>query len=497
MPLVAQLLASTIFFMSTVPAAASCTPVTALVRECAPFIEELTLALGPHVEGPQVEEPSDFVLRGRQALIFGAKRKSSIVKFVGREHTAAKPEALQRPFVESCRREVEFFRSLTGKPVDGDGDGNGNRPAALAELFPRVSATLATPVSSDCRDEAFALVMEDLYVAGYAQPPSLSEATAASALEALSALHAHFWADPAVLGGDRGSFWALERRPQEELDAVAAQERWAGVVSAFAAECRDLPLTLGRDLALAARELDAVVSSTAVTMIHGDAKPANLFSKTDGLVKLIDMQWCGKGNPFSDVAYLLCTSLDASLLKSGITTATEQEDDADAELVFARLIAHYERSLIARLNLKSEAARLEFSRRLHASLDVCFLDYVRIVVLSLWKTASPASMQANSLKQGFSMVNRSARHLEWISRRAARCLARLRPLPSHLLAPPHKTLFLIRHAEAAHNRCFADATAAAADERAAPPEASHRHNELKAVWPYPRTKVLVLISKWY
>ena len=39
---------------------------------------------------------------------------------------------------------------------------------------------------------------------------------------------------------------------------------------------------------------------------------------------------------------------------------------------------------------------------------------------------------------------------------------------------------LIRHAEAAHNRCFAAAKAAAAAEGAAVPEVSQRHNELKA-----------------
>lgn len=118
-----------------------------------------------------------------------------------------------------------------------------------------------------------------------------------------------------MLAGNRGGFWALERRPSEEMDAGAAQERWAAVAAAFSSECRGLPQHLGRDLALAARRLDAAVASTAVTMIHGDAKPANLFSRPDvGPCKLIDMQWCGKGNPLSDVAYLISTSLHPDLL---------------------------------------------------------------------------------------------------------------------------------------------------------------------------------------
>ena len=105
-------------------------------------------------------------------------------------------------------------------------------------------------------------------------------------------------------------------------------------------------------------------------------------------------------------------------------------------------------------------------------LDLCFLDYARIVVLALWNAASPASMEANTKEHGCSMVTRSSRHLEWISRRAARLLQRL-PL---ILAtpPPHKFIMLIRHGEAWHNRRFAAAKAAA--KRGATEE----HNRVKA-----------------
>ncbi|MGB1598258.1 MAG: hypothetical protein ACPIOQ_36205, partial [Promethearchaeia archaeon] len=109
MKLVARVLAAATL-MSHVLAAESSVPVPALLRECSPFAEELMLALGSHAGGAEEEGASKFVLRGRQALIFGAgSHGPSIVKFVGRQHTAAKPEALQRPFVESCRREV-FLR---------------------------------------------------------------------------------------------------------------------------------------------------------------------------------------------------------------------------------------------------------------------------------------------------------------------------------------------------------------------------------------------------
>ena len=342
-------------------------PVMELVRTCAPFADEITAVLNP-----KVSDHTTFLLRGRQALIFGTmmcNEGPTIVKFVGRQHTEAKPTALQRPFVESCRREVDFFKAQREHGFD------------LSALFPRVSMALATPVG-ECCSEAFVLVMEDLEAAGFSQPPSLQLKTASSVLGALAALHAHFWANADVMAGSRGSFWALERRPSEEMDPDAAQQRWATVVSAFAGECRDLPQFLGRDLALAARDLDAVVSSTAVTLIHGDAKPANLFTNPDkSSVKLIDMQWCGKGNPLSDVTYFLCTSLDAALLKAdachnALAPASVEDDDAAAEGVFSHLIEHYLAALGARLG---DSRRNQLQELARTSLDVCFLDYVRVV----------------------------------------------------------------------------------------------------------------------
>ena len=57
-------------------------------------------------------------------------------------------------------------------------------------------------------------------------------------------------------------------------------------------------------------------------MIHGDCKGWNLFlsKKSDTDIKLIDMQWTGKGHPLQDVAYVLTTSLCSEVL-------TESFDD--------------------------------------------------------------------------------------------------------------------------------------------------------------------------
>jgi hypothetical protein len=344
------------------PSASSAGPAgsaMALAHECAPFERELAvhLVLGGAEKG-------GIVLRGRQSLIFGAGPR--VVKYVGKQHTEQKISAArQRSFVESCRREVDFYAALERSCRE-----DGERCAALAALFPRVSLVLRTPVSSSPVDEAFVLVMDNLAAQGFVQPPSLTEQAAASALDSLAALHAHHWGDTAVLAGNRGGFWALERRPSEEMDAGAAQERWAAVAVAFSSECRGLPQHLGRDLALAARHLDAAVASTAVTMMHGDAKPANLFSRPDaGPCKLIDMQWCGKGNPLSDVAYLVSTSLHPDLLRQvpaaggGGGGCSVELDDAAAEEVVARRVAQYSASLMARLG---EADGAEYQRSIQA-----------------------------------------------------------------------------------------------------------------------------------
>ena len=471
--------------------------ILAATRICEPFAAKLAEHLELQPDTGSV--PSLGVLQGRQALVFGAG--SSVVKYVGRQHTERKSAPKQRVFVDSLRREVNFYRSLQQEGAE--------RPS-VASLFPRVSLALATSRDADCAEcEAFCLVMDDLGQRSLPQAAALLEASAAAVLAALATLHAHHWGDATVLAAERGGYWGLERRPSSELDIDAAQRQWSSVVSAFAGQARALPPTLGRDLASSARRLDLAVQATAATMIHGDPKPFNAFlvKGDDGKLsaKLIDMSWCGKGNPLSDVAYVLAAALDVSLLHSGgartgsaagdddtpergappddCAAGSVEEDDAAAESVLQRLLAGYQRSLLAQL---SDEFQTDYLVRIRPSFEWCFLDYSRIVVLRLWKTATPAAMAENADKHGPSMVNRSPRHLEWIARRADRVLTQLSD-QLNTLTPPgnttvkpghdnvnvrqqgrqpprvdYKMLYLIRHGEAGHNALFADANAAAA-----------------------------------
>ena len=138
----------------------------------------------------------------------------------------------------------------------------------------------------------------------------------------------------------------------------------------------------------------------------------------------------------ADVAYVLATALDVSLLRrargdDGTEESDEtcvagsvEEDDVAAEAVLQRLLAGYERALLAQLSEESQA---DYRARIRPSFEWCFLDYTRIAVLSLWKAVTPAIMADNTRKHGFSMVNRSPRHLEWMARRAGRTLGQLLP----------------------------------------------------------------------
>ncbi|CAN0137807.1 unnamed protein product, partial [Discosporangium mesarthrocarpum] len=130
-----------------------------------------------------------------------------------------------------------------------------------------------------------------------------------------------------------GTFWSLEKR--EARDLAEMEKTYAAVVEKLGPSLPglfDSPMTinLGRRLSQNALELDALAMGRGwgqgrrgLTLLHGDPKSWNMFFRTgcgdeghddQALVKLIDWQWCGEGLGASDVAYLMCTSLEPSAL---------------------------------------------------------------------------------------------------------------------------------------------------------------------------------------
>ncbi|KAK7230832.1 phosphotransferase [Aureococcus anophagefferens] len=118
----------------------------------------------------------------------------------------------------------------------------------------------------------------------YDEPPRV--------LSGLAKLHALFWgaeADAAVAGGlaAQGEYWYLDTRPDEH--AAMPTKGWEG------------------RLRLAARAIDdRLKSDSSQTIVHGDAKSANIIFAADGEPLFYDFQYVGKACCAKDLAYCLC-----------------------------------------------------------------------------------------------------------------------------------------------------------------------------------------------
>ena len=128
----------------------------------------------------------------------------------------------------------------------------------------------------------------------------------AAALNWLARLHALYWgakADAAVSSGlqKQGCYWYLDTRFEEH--ERMPNKGWEG------------------RLRLAARALDARLKADPLqSIVHGDAKEANMIITKDGSIGFVDFQYCGKACVAKDLAYCLCCASDtpeeeASLLK--------------------------------------------------------------------------------------------------------------------------------------------------------------------------------------
>jgi len=178
------------------------------------------------------------------------------------------------------------------------------------------------------------------------QRGTLDLAHAKAALSWLARLHASHWQQDVPEGlWPEGSFWQLQTR-LEELENTELE--WS-------------------DLKAAAHLVDRELTQNCKfrTIVHGDAKSANfLFSDpAAGPVRAAayDFQYAGGGDAMRDVAYLLCSSVEAKVL------AKHEEE----------LLRHYHSEL---LSLLSPHAAQEYTwdvmlKRL--SLATC--DFVRFM----------------------------------------------------------------------------------------------------------------------
>lgn len=136
------------------------------------------------------------------------------------------------------------------------------------------------------------LLLEDLDAAGFGlrrRQPNRAELR--QCLDWLARFHAAFiGAEPTGLW-PRGTYWHLATRP-DELAAIQdpVLRQAAGLIDARLAACRFR------------------------TLVHGDAKPANVCFSAAGPVAMLDFQYVGGGCGVQDVAYLLDASLNQTQL---------------------------------------------------------------------------------------------------------------------------------------------------------------------------------------
>lgn len=137
-------------------------------------------------------------------------------------------------------------------------------------------------------------VLEDLDGSGFDERAvgagSLSDRRIRQVLHWLARFHGTFLGDPGEGLWERGTYWHLATRPEEHR-AMA-------------------PGPLQR----AARVVDARLGAARFpTLVHGDAKVANVCFGPDG-VALVDFQYTGRGPGVADVAYFLGSCLDDPVL---------------------------------------------------------------------------------------------------------------------------------------------------------------------------------------
>ena len=157
-----------------------------------------------------------------------------------------------------------------------------------------------------------------------------------------------------------------------------------------------------------AEEFDRVTEAGANTRIHGDAKGWNFFFVKEGRRRrpflMIDMQWTGRGHPLQDVAYALTTSLSEEALPS-----------------MDSLVDFYISRLQTRLKEAGDQHSVDCGK-LRSEYDTVWLDYSRVIVTGLWKRLDRDSLEKNKIKIGPSMINRSMKHVVFITQRLCRLL---------------------------------------------------------------------------
>lgn len=226
-----------------------------------------------------------------------------------------------------CQVEAAFYQAVAPVLLSNE-DG----PAVANPLL----------VEHDASRSSTLLVLSDLRDRYPSSRGGLDLAHSKAALSWLAKLHAAFFNRPLPEGlWEEGSFWHLQTR-LDELDSV--RHEWPEVHAA-------------------AHRIDQLLRTGAPrTCLHGDAKSANFLFGTQGgevVAAAYDFQYAGAGDPMRDVAYVLCSSTQAAVLR-------RHEEE---------LLRHYYGELTSRLSDEDSSAYPY--ERMVERLDLALLDYAR------------------------------------------------------------------------------------------------------------------------
>lgn len=176
----------------------------------------------------------------------------------------------------------------------------------------------------------------------------------------LATFHAYFWDKTSELVEQGivhpiGSYWYLETR-MIEYDNIE-QRSWH------------------KRLKQAARSIDQCMERDPMqSVIHGDAKDANIVTMTNTAIGMYDFQYCGKSPPTRDVAYFL----------------TSSAEDAENE----ELIRYYYDKLCSLLK-KDGSSYIPSWSHFKDSLDLAFCDYYRFMAgWGIWGNDISGRVQA-------------------------------------------------------------------------------------------------------
>ncbi len=354
--------------------------------------------------------------------------------------------------------------------------------AAANVRVPRCFGAELRPDAADPIESAFALVLEDFAPAnGWHQERLLNPAQARATLSALARMHATCTAAATAARADDGAFrasleravwpagayWQPDMQPASQMTTVAATWRDTHLPAFREAFRTCLPAdvdvaTLGERLQAVARDagaashpfgLDAPTGAETRgafakwrTLIHGDAKAANVFLRTapdmpEGVeVGLIDFQWMGFGLGVVDAAHVIAASVNPETLgfadgdAEGSSLRVAEGVGGFDEGAVPALFAHYYGEFIDASVANGAAGSLEEARRTwpfeeaSAQYDEAILDFSRVVFGYQWVRvgASPASLAAAAGSYNKNSYNKSVPNAMWLVRECDAALRRRR-----------------------------------------------------------------------